>query len=176
MARNRFFAYLTWARYASHLTNEERLAFYDAIFHYVEHGTTPELSGRAEGLFYAVQQNIDHDTRLYENAVERGQQNGKKGGRPKKKTQEPKSVSENQQKGKKPTSVEKTDIGQQKPDMNRTDTIRIDTNRLEPNPTNVVLVDTNSNVNPTNVVLTLSKVNPTNVVLTPDKKNKSLLT
>lgn len=67
----------------SPLPDAERLQIYDAIFRYVFEGVTPELPPLLAGYFSLVKPNIDASIKRYNANVE----NGKKGGRPPKKTQ-----------------------------------------------------------------------------------------
>ena len=66
------------------LSETDRLAMYDSIVRYGLYGETPELSAILNSLFTLIKAQIDSSQRRYDAAVE----NGRKGGRPRKKQTE----------------------------------------------------------------------------------------
>lgn len=67
------------------MSKENQLELYDVIFNYSFNGIIPdELSNEVKSLFLLIKPNIDSSIKRYKSSVE----NGKKGGRPKKETQE----------------------------------------------------------------------------------------
>lgn len=67
------------------LSKDNQIEIYNTIFKYAFNGIIPnELSNEVKSLFLLMKPNIDSSLRRYKSSVE----NGKKGGRPKKETQE----------------------------------------------------------------------------------------
>lgn len=73
------------------LSKENQLEIYNTIFNYVFNGINPnELSNEVKSVFLLMKPNIDSSINRYKASVE----NGKKGGRPKKETQEQPSTNQ----------------------------------------------------------------------------------
>ena len=76
--RDKFIFYGSFYETAKKLSDEDRLALYDAIVQYSLTGVEPELEGIADIVFTAIKPTLDTQIENYKN--------GKKGGRPKQKT------------------------------------------------------------------------------------------
>ena len=76
--RDKFIFYGSFYETAKKLNDEDRLALYDAIVQYSLTGVEPELEGIADIVFTAIKPTLDSQIENYKN--------GKKGGRPKQKT------------------------------------------------------------------------------------------
>ena len=76
--RDKFIFYGSFYETAKKLNDEDRLALYDAIVQYSLTGIEPELEGIADIVFTAIKPTLDTQIENYKN--------GKKGGRPKQKT------------------------------------------------------------------------------------------
>ncbi len=85
MARDSFVFYKSFYDAIKKIPEEYQLELYNAILSYSLEGIEPNnLSPVAEAMFILIKPNIDSSQKRYEASVE----NGKKGGRPKKNTQE----------------------------------------------------------------------------------------
>ena len=113
------------------IPQEEQLKLYNAIFSYSFTDTEPEIEeGIARAMFILIKPNIDSANARYKASVE----NGKKGGRPKKETQE-----------KPKNNLEKT---QEEPSKNLNDNVDVDDN---------VNDNDNDNVDDNNIYISLLK-------------------
>lgn len=87
MKRESFIFYQSFSDAISELDDACRLAVYDAIVQYGLTGEMPELSGVPKAIMTLIRPQIDANLRRYENG-RKGAEHGKKGGRPRKNTDE----------------------------------------------------------------------------------------
>ena len=81
-----FISYGEYEEQVLMLTDEEAGQLYKALYAYSKRGEELELTGMAKMLFSVLKMKIDHDTDKYKEKVERNKENGAKGGRPRKQT------------------------------------------------------------------------------------------
>ena len=87
IGKSSFLLYFNFAKQLRMLTLEERGEVITAIFDYAEHGKTEEkLSERSALVFSFISDVLDRDRRVYESRCDRNRENGKRGGRPTKKS------------------------------------------------------------------------------------------
>lgn len=67
-------------------TNEEKGRLTDAMLRYSRYGELPELEGNERFVWPMIRSKIDRDQNAYRERCEKNRRNGKKGGRPPKKT------------------------------------------------------------------------------------------
>ena len=87
MKRDSFVFYTSFSDAISELEPMQQLAVYQAIVQYASTGDMPELSGVPKAIMTLIKPQIDANTIRYENG-RKGAEHGKKGGRPRKKTDE----------------------------------------------------------------------------------------
>lgn len=87
MKRESFIFYQSFSDAISELDDTCRLAVYDAIVQYGLTGEMPEMSGVPKAIMTLIRPQIDANLRRYENG-RKGAEHGKKGGRPRKNTDE----------------------------------------------------------------------------------------
>lgn len=87
MKRDSFVFYTSFSDAISELEPMQQLAVYNAIVQYASTGVMPELSGVPKAIMTLIKPQIDANSRRYENG-HKGAEHGKKGGRPRKKTDE----------------------------------------------------------------------------------------
>lgn len=77
--KNSFILYHSYKKHLSILTNEQKGVLFDAIFDYSENGTMPELEPILMMAFNFIQEDIDQNTKKWEETVEQRSEAGKKG-------------------------------------------------------------------------------------------------
>lgn len=77
--KNSFILYHSYRKHLSILTNEQKGVLLDAIFDYSENGTMPELEPILMMAFNFIQEDIDQNTKKWEETVEQRSEAGKKG-------------------------------------------------------------------------------------------------
>lgn len=88
--RNSFVMYRSFWEAGKGMSNEDRLAFYDALCKYCFEDVEPELSGVPQMAFLMAKPNVDASNKNYDKCVENGKygvlggEEGKKWGRPRK--------------------------------------------------------------------------------------------
>lgn len=87
MKRDSFVFYTSFSDAISELEPMQQLAVYQAIVQYASTGVMPELSAVPKAIMTLIKPQIDANTIRYENG-RKGAEFGKKGGRPRKKTDE----------------------------------------------------------------------------------------
>ena len=87
MKRDSFVFYTSFSDAISELEPMQQLAVYNAIVQYASTGVMPELSGVPKAIMTLIKPQLDANSRRYENG-HKGAEHGKKGGRPRKKTDE----------------------------------------------------------------------------------------
>lgn len=88
MAREYFKVFNSYLKSIEPLTKEERGDLFTALLIYHITGEVPELTGGERYIFPTFQQNMDRDIIAYENVANAARENGKKGGRRKKSSNE----------------------------------------------------------------------------------------
>ena len=89
MKKNSFIMYTQYKEYMSMLSSAERGDLIMAILEYAEEGShTVELTSMATLLFAVIKNQMDMDGEKYSSRCEQNKENGKKGGRPKKQSEE----------------------------------------------------------------------------------------
>ncbi len=102
-----FLLYRDFVDHLDKLTMEERAIWITNIFYYVNDRELMEMSRLVDLIFSIVKDQIDRDAEEYQKSVERNRENGKKGGRPKKKAApKPSGYFKNQQKADTDTKTE----------------------------------------------------------------------
>lgn len=86
MAIEYFCCYHSYARKLAKLSDQEVGRLFRALLEYSEYGERPELAGRESVAFDFIAYDIDSAKEAYKEKCEANSQNGKKGGRPKKRT------------------------------------------------------------------------------------------
>ena len=81
-----FVLYYDYRKHLELLTNEERGKLFLALMDYGENGKEPKLDGAALMAFSFIACQMDRDTEKYLKTCQKRSESGKKGGRPKKKT------------------------------------------------------------------------------------------
>ena len=87
--KNSFLLYVNFGKQIRMLSMEERGELITAIFEHEEHGRVEQqLSPRTELVFSFIADTLERDRIAYEKRCEQNRENGKRGGRPKKRDNE----------------------------------------------------------------------------------------
>lgn len=86
--RKSFLLYSEHIELINQLTNEQAGELIKGIFHYVNTGENPSLNPFSNLVFISIRQDLDRNAVKYEEKRQKLAENGKKGGRPKKHTDE----------------------------------------------------------------------------------------
>lgn len=115
MSKTSFVAFNEWKRNCEILSDKEFGQLMRAVFEYNINGTVPEFTSRTvQACWNPIKDSLDRSAEAYEQRCEKNRENGKKGGRPKKKEEEekPNGFSENPKKAngfsENPTKPKKT--------------------------------------------------------------------
>ena len=104
MERPYFCAYHSYLEELEQLTDSEKGRLFVACLTYSMTGEVPQLSGNERFVFPSLRGQIDRDKARFAELDRKQAENGRKGGRPRKKPKEPENEEESSSKPKKPTA------------------------------------------------------------------------